>query len=113
LFTHGKHFVLEHRADRSERSRAQNNLDFCICFQLNLCYGVYIPVDEVAKLAAFHAGSKLRHWPPGTNSKPFVPSFFVPKMVFWFSPAQNSRCISITFLLFFGAGVQRSESKSV
>jgi hypothetical protein len=20
--------------------------------------------------------SKLRHWPPGTNNKPFVPSFF-------------------------------------
>ena len=25
----------------------------------------------------FHlSGSKLRHWPPGTNSKTFVPSFF-------------------------------------
>jgi hypothetical protein len=23
------------------------------------------------------AGSSLRHWPPGTNSKTFVPSFFV------------------------------------
>jgi len=22
------------------------------------------------------AGSSLRHWPPGTNSKTFVPSFF-------------------------------------
>jgi len=22
-------------------------------------------------------GSSLRHWPPGTNSKTFVPSFFV------------------------------------
>ncbi len=22
------------------------------------------------------AGSKLRHWPPGTNNEPFVPSFF-------------------------------------
>jgi hypothetical protein len=24
------------------------------------------------------AGSSLRHWPPGTNSKTFVPSFFAP-----------------------------------
>jgi hypothetical protein len=23
------------------------------------------------------AGSSLRHWPPGTNSKTFVPPFFV------------------------------------
>src|SRR6266567_3016259 len=32
---------------------------------------------RVAQKAAFKAGSSLRHWPPGTNSKTFVPSFFV------------------------------------
>ena len=47
---------------------SKNNFDFCICFLLNLCYCVYIPVAKAAALAAFKAGSKLRHWPPGTNS---------------------------------------------
>jgi hypothetical protein len=44
------------------------NFDYCICFLLNLCYGVYIPVEEAAEFAATEAGSGLRHWPPGTNS---------------------------------------------
>jgi hypothetical protein len=56
--------------------RHKNNFDFCICFLLHLCYGVYIPVDEVARVAAFLAGSKLRHWPPGTNSKTVRAAFF-------------------------------------
>jgi hypothetical protein len=55
----------------------QNNLDFRICFLPNLCYGVYIPVDEVAEIATFHAGSKLRHWPPGTNSMTVRAVFFL------------------------------------
>ena len=48
--------------------------DFCICILLNLCYGVYIPVMEKASRLS-GAGSKLRHWPPGTNSSKFVPFF--------------------------------------
>jgi hypothetical protein len=31
---------------------------------------------SAAMLSHLGAGSSLRHWPPGTNSKTFVPSFF-------------------------------------
>jgi hypothetical protein len=49
-------------------SSLENNFDFCICIRVNLCYGVYIPVEEGVEHAASDAGSSLRHWPPGTNS---------------------------------------------
>jgi hypothetical protein len=62
------------------RQGNKNNFNFCICFLWNLCYGVYIPVDEVAALVALLAGSKLRHWPPGTNSKTVRAVFFCAKM---------------------------------
>jgi hypothetical protein len=48
--------------------QTRKNFDFCICFQVNLCYRVFIPAVTVADLAASHSGSSLRHWPPGTNS---------------------------------------------
>jgi hypothetical protein len=54
----------------------QINFDFCICIYLNLCYRVFIPV--VRRSDPLPAGSSLRHWPPGTNSKTFVPFFFLP-----------------------------------
>jgi hypothetical protein len=41
------------------------------------------------------AGSSLRHWPPGTNSKKFVPSFFVLETV----PNSNHARSAIVFAL--------------
>src|ERR1700690_467591 len=52
------------------------NFDFCICFLVNLCYGVYIPVEETAEMPPPPAGSSLRHWPPGTNSLTVRAVFF-------------------------------------
>jgi hypothetical protein len=60
---------------------AKNNFDYCICFHLNLCYGVYIPVMEAAKFAPSPAGISLRHWPPGTNSLTVRAAFFLPSGV--------------------------------
>ena len=48
------------------------NLEFCICNSSNLCYRVFIPVVEIV----LQAGSSLRHWPPGTNSKTVRAAFF-------------------------------------
>jgi hypothetical protein len=43
---------------------------------MDLWYCVDIPVMESGLSDRAKAGSSLRHWPPGTNSKPFVPPFF-------------------------------------
>ena len=40
---------------------------------------VYIFQLGSGRACRFSVGSKLRHWPPGTNSKTFVPFFFVPR----------------------------------
>jgi|GEM_PF-4067139 len=37
------------------------------------------------------AGSKLRHWPPGTNSKTFVPSFFALQKILLLKPFLSFR----------------------
>jgi hypothetical protein len=52
------------------------NLHFGICPKAHLWYCVDIPVMESGPPDRAKAGSSLRHWPPGTNSKTFVPSFF-------------------------------------
>jgi hypothetical protein len=78
------------------RQGNKNNFNFCICFLWNLCYGVYIPVDEVAALVALLAGSKLRHWPPGTNSKTVRAAFFFVRTLFGLpvAPPPNMPLIS-------------------
>jgi hypothetical protein len=76
------------------------NFDYCICFLLNLCYGVYIPVEEAAEFAATETGSGLRHWPPGTNSSAFVPPFFAPKSPFF--------RFALNFLFLIGAQTEQA-----
>ena len=55
---------------RSEKERLEEqkkNFDFCICILPNLCYAVFIPLEE-RFTPSLSVGSSLRHWPPGTNS---------------------------------------------
>jgi hypothetical protein len=33
-------------------TRLAKDFDFCICFLLNLCYGVFIPLDEAVVTAS-------------------------------------------------------------
>jgi hypothetical protein len=51
---------------------------FCICFQRNLCYGVYIPVKEPVEHAAPELEVSCVTGLPARTARPFVPPFFVP-----------------------------------
>jgi hypothetical protein len=47
-------------------------------------------------------GSSLRHWPPGTNSKKFVPSFFVFETVAGLSRSIRDRLLKPHHSIPFG-----------
>jgi hypothetical protein len=68
---------------QNDRQPSQkNNFDFCICFQMNLCYGVYIPVEEQAEIAASELEVSCVTGLPARTARPFVPSFFVRNSAF-------------------------------
>ena len=54
----------------------QNNFVFCIWLLLNLCYGVYIPVEKAAVDATSRLGVVCVTGLPARTARPFVPSFF-------------------------------------
>src|SRR5271157_6227060 len=64
---------------------AKYNFDFCICFNPNLCYGVYIPVME-RPIAASKLEVSCVTGLPARTAPTFVPSFFVPNLA-WMTRA--------------------------